>query len=111
MMEEARPALAARCRGFWAYLIKREERRQAIETHRENRLRDIELEHARNAGTTSIIEALSNGGEVIEIEPGGHSRVVRMPERPLPPATHRVIVEGEQRRILEGPSAFGGLTP
>jgi hypothetical protein len=103
MILETCMAIAVRCRGVWAYLIRREERRQAVETHRENRLRDVELEQARNAGTKSLVEALSNGGEVIEIELGGRSRMVQMPERPLPPTIHWVIVEGEEQRSLDDP--------
>jgi hypothetical protein len=109
MILEICKAFAARSRGIWAYLIRREERRQAVETHREDRLRDVELEQARNAGTKSIIEALSNGGNIVEIEPGGRSRMVWMPERPLPPTIHWVITDREERRNLDDPPQHGEL--
>jgi hypothetical protein len=111
MIIETCVAIAVRARGVWAWLIKREERFRDVETHREDRLRDVELEQARNTGTLSIIEKLALGGEVVEIDPNGRTREVRMPERPLPP-TYRVVMERqEQRRHLGGPSNPGELTP
>lgn len=110
MITQLCQALAARGRGLWEYLMKREERRQAVETCRENRLRDVELENARNAGTREIVEALAQGGEVLEIEPDGRSRWVRMPERARPPVRYSVIVE----RVEAGESddhTYGELTP
>lgn len=110
MVVKAWAAVAGHCKGIWAYLARREQRRQAVETHRENRLRDVELENARTAGTTAIIRELRHGGEVFEIDPGGRSRVIRMPERPLPPPVQMVIEPGQQHR-LDGPSPRGELTP
>lgn len=103
-------AIAMRCRGVWAYLVRRETRRQAVETHREDRLRDIELEQARNAGTKSVVEALASGGQVVEIEPGGRSRVVWMPERQSPSPIRRVV-EREEDHSLESVAQRGRMAP
>ena len=68
MLEGACAVLAQRLRGIWGYLVRREARREAVETYREQRLRDVELETARTAGTTAIIKALELGGEVEDID-------------------------------------------
>jgi hypothetical protein len=110
MIMEICATVALRCRGVWAYLAKREERRQAVETHREGRLRDVELEHARTAGTTAIVEALANGGKVVEIDPGGRSRLISMPERPSPPPIQWAIADQDERPAPDNPTHHGELT-
>jgi hypothetical protein len=69
MMLRICKAVAGHCRGFWNFLV-----------HRQDRRRDVELERERNAGTRSAIEALSSaGGQLIEIEREGRSRMIWMP--------------------------------
>lgn len=69
--------------GMWSYLVARVNGRTAIE-----------LERERNRGTVEAVRSVPYGGELIENEPGGRLRIIRMPGcTPLvPPITDRVVV-------------------
>jgi hypothetical protein len=68
MAQPLRVANAARCLGgLWRYLIARDDRRAATE-----------LEYERNRATQAAIAALPAGAELMEYEPGGRLRVIRI---------------------------------
>ncbi len=54
--------------GMWSYLTARVHGRTVIE-----------LEKERNRGTAEAIRSVPYGGELIENEPGGRLRIIRMP--------------------------------
>jgi len=58
------------CSGMWSYLTARANGRTAVE-----------LERQRNLGTAEAIKALPPGAELVENEPNGRLRVIRMPDR------------------------------
>jgi len=62
-------SLARCCSGLWQYLIARVTGKTAIE-----------LERERNRATAAAIELLPPGAELLESEPGGRLRVIRIPE-------------------------------
>lgn len=72
--------------GFWAYL-----------TERTKAKRDIDLEHARNAGTAQVIMLVPEHSRFAEFEEGGRSRVFDRTSRPdsgadgsgMPTPSHR----------------------
>lgn len=68
------------CGGLWAVLSARARGRTRVE-----------LERERNQGTAQAIRLLPPGAELIEGDPAGWRRVIRMPgTRPtLPPVTTR----------------------
>jgi hypothetical protein len=55
------------CNGLWTFLIIKARGRTAIE-----------LEHERNVATAKAIELLPRGSELLEYEPDGRLRVIRM---------------------------------
>ena len=75
------------CGGLWRYLLVRANGRT-----------EIELECERNRATAALISLLPPGAELLESEPGGRLRVIRMPE----PAPVPLIV------IHDGPSRQSG---
>jgi hypothetical protein len=56
--------------GFWRYMTVRVSGRTAVE-----------LERERNRATAAAIQLLPPGAELLEDEPGGRLRVIRMPEQ------------------------------
>lgn len=60
--------IARCCGGLWRYLVVRVNGRTAIE-----------LERERNRATAVAIGLLPPGAELLESEPGGRLRVIRMP--------------------------------
>lgn len=63
--------LTRACSGMWHYLVERVRGRT-----------QVELEEARNQATAQAIRLLPLGGELWETEPGGRTRVIRMPISP-----------------------------
>jgi hypothetical protein len=76
-------AIARTCSGLWRYLIERVRGRT-----------QVQLEQARSQGTVQVICVLPPGSELWESEPGGRTRVIRMPAPPT---------EGDGRTALELP--------
>jgi hypothetical protein len=63
----------------------------------------VELERVRNEGTAQVIILLPPGAELFETEPGGRTRVIRMPHQ-APPA---VIVPGRLQAGRRKENHFG----
>jgi hypothetical protein len=61
-------ALTRACSGFWQYLVERGRGRT-----------QLQLEQVRNQGTAQAICLLPRGSELWETEPGGRTRVIRIP--------------------------------
>ena len=59
------------CSGLWQYLVERVRGRT-----------QAQLEQARNQGTAQVIKLLPLGGELWETEPGGRTRIIRLPATP-----------------------------
>lgn len=63
------------CGGLWRFLIARIRGRTAVQ-----------LERERNGATRAVIGLLPPGGELLEYEPCGRLRVIRIPQT-SPPRT------------------------
>lgn len=79
-------SIAGFCSGMWSYLSTRANGRTAVE-----------LERERNLGTAEAIRALPPGAELLENEPDGRLRVIRMPGA----QQHPPIVELPQTQLPE----------
>jgi hypothetical protein len=79
-------AIARACSGMWQYLTARV--RGRIE---------VDLEHARNQATAQAILLLPPGGELWETEPGGRTRIIRMPTSAEPSRSHPQLTESPEQ--------------
>jgi len=70
------------CGGLWGYLASRVHGRTAVE-----------LERERNAATAAVIPLLPPGSELLETEPGGRTRMIRMA-----PVAHLLVIVRVDRR-------------
>ena len=66
--------IARCCLGLWQFL-----------TARANGRASVELERERNRGTAEAIKLLPPGAELLENEPTGRLRVIRMPQSHIVP--------------------------
>ena len=77
------------CSGLWRFLAARVDGRMAVELERQRYQGTVELERERNIGTMQVIALLPPGAELLESEPAGRLRVVRIaPALPFPPLGH-----------------------
>lgn len=71
---------ASRClSGLWAFLIARVHGRTVLALAQERHQVAVQLERERNKATAQAIELLPPGAELLEREPTGRLRIIRMP--------------------------------
>jgi hypothetical protein len=68
MMWHAALGVTRNCAGLWQYLAERVRGRTAVR-----------LEQERNQATAAVLGVLPPGGELLEYEPQGRLRIIRLP--------------------------------